>query len=145
MHFKNFLPHMLQHGVIILSCISMVRIKIFFSFKNKLPKMLLSGLVDRYQCGGCNASYCCKTKRHFKVRIWEHLGISHLTGKQVKIENNKLTAIQNTSYVLTTLHPLNEDFSILIRESNDFKLKILEYLLIARNKTDLKSRIPHCL
>ena len=35
-----------------------------------------------------------KTKRHFKVRIWEYLSISHLTGKKVKIDNNKLTAIQ---------------------------------------------------
>ena len=36
---------MSQHGVIILNYISMVRIKIFFTFKNKLTKMLLSGLV----------------------------------------------------------------------------------------------------
>ena len=35
-----------------------------------------------------------KTKHHFKVQICEHLGISHLTGKKVKIDNNKLTAIQ---------------------------------------------------
>ena len=35
-----------------------------------------------------------KTKRHFKVRIYEHLDISHLTEKKVKIDNNKLTAIQ---------------------------------------------------
>ena len=66
--------------------------------------MLLSGLVYKYKCGGCNATCYGKTKRHFKVRICEHLGISHLTEKKVKIDNNKLTA--NTSYVVTTLHPL---------------------------------------
>ena len=63
---------------------SPVRVKSFFTFKDKLPKMLLSGLVYQYKCGGCNATYYGKTKRHFKVRICEHLGISHLTEKKGK-------------------------------------------------------------
>ena len=52
---------------------SPVRVESFFIFKDKLPKMLLSRLVYKYTCGGCNAAY-------FKFRICEHLGISHLTG-----------------------------------------------------------------
>ena len=71
---------------------SPVRVKSFFIFKYKLPQMLLSGLV--YQCKCCNATYYGKTKRHFNVQICEHLGISHLAEKKVKIDNNKLTAIQ---------------------------------------------------
>ena len=63
---------------------STVRVKIFFTFKDKLPKMLLSGLVYQYMCGDCNATYYGKTKRHFKVRICEHLGILHLTEKKDK-------------------------------------------------------------
>ena len=35
---------------------SPVRIKRFFIIKNKLPKMLLSGLVYQYKCGGSNAT-----------------------------------------------------------------------------------------
>ena len=35
---------------------SPVRVKSFFTFKDKLPKMLLSGLVYQYKCGGCNAT-----------------------------------------------------------------------------------------
>ena len=31
---------------------SPVRVKAFFTFKGKLPKMLLSGLVYKYNCGG---------------------------------------------------------------------------------------------
>ena len=34
---------------------SSVRVKRFFTFKDKLPKMLLSGLVYKYKYGGCNA------------------------------------------------------------------------------------------
>ena len=80
-----------------------------------------------------NATYYGKTKRHFKVRICEHLNISHLTGKKVKIDNNKLTAIQE-HLLCSNYSPSFEGFSILTRESNDFKLKIMESLLIARDK-----------
>ena len=38
----------------------------------------------KFQCGGCNATYYGKTKRHFKVRISEHLRISAPSGKRVK-------------------------------------------------------------
>ena len=112
---------------------SPVRVKSFFTFKDKLPKMLLSGLVYQYKCGGCNATYYGKTKRHFKVQICEHLGISHLTEKKIKIDNNKLTAIQE-HLLCCNYCPSFEDFSILTRESNDFKLKIMESLLIACDK-----------
>ena len=107
---------------------SPVRVKSFFTFKDKLTKMLLSELVYQYRCGGCNANYYGNIKRHFKVRIWEHSGISHLTGKK-----DKLTAIQE-HLLCCNYSPYYEDFSILTRESNDFKLKIMESLLIARDK-----------
>ena len=109
---------------------SPVKVKSFFTFKDELPKMLLSGFAYKYKCGGCSATYYGKTKHHFKVRICEHLGISHLTGKKVKMDNNNLTAIQE--YLLCCNYsPSFEDFSILTRESNDFKLKIMESILIA--------------
>ena len=94
--------------------------------------MLLSGIVYQYKCVGCNATYYRKTKRHFKVRICEHLGIPHLTEKKAKIDNNKLTAIQE-HHLCCNYCPSFEEFSILTRESNDFKLKIMESLL---NKAD---------
>ena len=72
-----------------------------------------------------------KTKRHFKVQICEHLGI--YISLKVKIDNNKLTAIQE-HLLCCNYCPSFEDFSILTRESNDFKLRIMESLLIARDK-----------
>ena len=95
--------------------------------------MLLSGIVYQCKCGGCNAIYYGKTKCHFKVRIYEYLGILHLTEKKVKIDNNKVTAIQE-HVLCCNYSPSFEDFSILTRESNDSKLKIMERLLIARYK-----------
>ena len=73
---------------------SSVRSKSFWTFKDKLPKILLLGLAYKYKCGCCNANYYGKTKHHFKVRIYEHLGISHLTGKNVNADSNKLSVIQ---------------------------------------------------
>ena len=110
---------------------SPVRVKSYFTFRNKLPKMLLSGVVYKYNRGGCNATYYGKIKRHFKVRIWEHLDISHLTGKKVKIDNNKLTGIPE--YLLCCNHAPYLGH-IWARESNDFKVKIMESLLIAHDK-----------
>ena len=93
--------------------------------------MLFSGLL--YKCGGCNVTYYGKTKLCFKVWICEYLGISHLTGKKVKTDNNKLTAIQE-HLLCVNYSPFFEDFSILNRKSYDFKLTILESPLIARHK-----------
>ena len=95
--------------------------------------MLLSGLASKYKCGGCSATYYGKTKSHFKVQICEHLGISHITGEKVKIDNNELTKIQE-HLLRCNYSPFFEDFSILTRESNDFKQKIMYSLLIACDK-----------
>ena len=112
---------------------SLVTVKSFFTFKDKVPKMSHSGLVYKYKCGGCNDTYYGKTKHYFKVRICEHLGISPLTGKQIKMDNNKLMAIQE-HLLCCNYSPSFEDFFILNRKSNDFKLKIMESLLITRDK-----------
>ena len=56
--------------------------------------MLVSVFVYKYNCCGCNATYYEKTKRHFRVRICDHLGISYLTVKEGESHNNKLTTIE---------------------------------------------------
>ena len=58
---------------------SPVRVNSFFTYKDKLPKMLPLGLVYQFKCGGFNTTSHGKTNRHFKVRICERLGISHLS------------------------------------------------------------------
>ena len=68
----------------------------------------------KYKRGGSNATYYGKTKYHFKVQICEHLGISHLTGKKVKSDNNKPTTIKE-HLLSCNYSPSYEEFSILIR------------------------------
>ena len=117
-----------------------VRLRSLFRFKDRLPKFLQSGLVYRFECSGCNATYYGKTKRHFKVRMCEHLGISHLTGKRKTLHPGQSSAIfEHTLFCRGT--PLFSDFDVLARDTNDFKLTLKESLLISRDKPLLNKTI----
>ena len=49
-----------------------------------ISSLLNFGNVYKFQCDGSIVTYYGKTKRHFKVRMCEHMEISALTGKNVK-------------------------------------------------------------
>ena len=59
-----------------------------FSYKDPIPKDLISGVVYKLQCGVCNESYYGESIRHLDIRSREHIGVSPLTGKKVKPSNN---------------------------------------------------------
>ena len=50
-----------------------------FGFKDKLPESCMNKFIYKYTCGSCNASYIGKSYRHFKARVYEHLGKSYHT------------------------------------------------------------------
>ena len=77
---KNKLPYCNIRIVFQTKC----NISNFFKFKDKIPSFLRSGIVYKFQCGCCDATSSGKTKRHFKVRMCEHLGIPAL-GKELKV------------------------------------------------------------
>ena len=127
---KNKLPYCNIRFVFRSKC----KISNFFTFKDKIPSFLRSGIVYKFQCGSCNATYYGKTKRHFKVRMSEHLEISALTGKRVKGDDD--SAIKE--HLLFCNHtPDFEDFSILATNNNDFKVTLMESLLINRDHPPL--------
>ena len=70
--------------------VSPIRVKSFFKFMDKLPMMPCAELVYRYKCGGCNATHS---------GLYEHLWILHLSGKKVKIDNNKLSVLCRTEFI----------------------------------------------
>ena len=108
----------------------------FFTFKDKIPIFLRSGIVYKFKCGGYNATYYGKTKRHFKVRMCEHLGVSALTGKRVKGDND--SAIKE--HHLFCNHSSGfDDFSMLASNNNDFKITLMESLLINRDHPPLNN------
>ena len=113
---KNKLPYCNVQFVFQTKC----KISNFFTFKDKIPSFLRSGIVYKFQCGSCNATYYGKTKCHFKVRMCEHLKISALTGERVKGDYD--SAIKE-HLLFCNDTPDFEDFSILATNNNDLKLR----------------------
>ena len=62
---KNKLPHCKLQIVFQTKC----KLINSFAFKDRIPVFLLSGIVYKFKCGDCNATYYGKTKGHFKVRM----------------------------------------------------------------------------
>ena len=89
-------------------------------------------------CSCYNATYYGQTQRNFFVRASGYLGIAPLTGKFVKTP--KKSAIFD--HMLLDGHKASFDnFSILLKESNPFKLQLKESLLISRDKPILNKNI----
>ena len=94
----------------------------FFIFVVKIPVFIRSAIVYKFKRGDCNATYCGKTKHHFKVRIWKYLGVSALTGKRVKEDNN--SAIKK--HHLSCNHSSGfEDLTILASSNNGLKITLM--------------------
>ena len=97
-----------------------------------------SGVVYKFACGGCNATYIGKTKRHTKTRFCEHLGISALTGKRVKSE--KPSAVSD-HLKACKFKADQKSFSVLGRDSNNWQLLLKESLFIRMEQPVLNAKI----
>ena len=72
------------------------RLRNCFVFKDRIPFNVRSHLLYRFSCSSCNSAYVGKSKRHYLVRISEHLGISLRTGSKFTFNPNN----KNNSAVL---------------------------------------------
>ena len=73
--------------------------------------------------------YYGKTERHLNVRSSKHIGISQLTGKRVE---SKPSAVSD--HLLQHNHDSDfNDFTILRRDNNGFRLLLIESILISRD------------
>ena len=110
----------------------------FFSFKDKIPQSLISGVVYKYQCSRCILAYIGKTIRYYEMRLSEHLSISALTGKPLKT----FQQWPPMCHSLTCKSEISrDDFTIIAHEKNDYILKIKESLAIYEHNTNLNNRI----
>ena len=83
----------------------------------------------KFQCSSSNATYYGKAKRHFKVCVCEHMGVSARTGKNIKFTKN--STVRDHMLVCNNI-VLFEDFSVLGNGTSDFRIKLQESLLIHR-------------
>ena len=117
------------------------RLSSFFSYKDKLPKSLMSGVVYHFHCARCNLSYVGSTKRYWEKRLEEHLHISALTGKPMK----NMTIFAPMQHVRRTCSHESptigrQDFKIIGRDSNPFLVKLKESIFINKLSPELNGK-----
>ena len=86
------------------------KISNLLAFKGRIRSFLRSGIVFKFQCGGCRATYYGKTKCHFKIKMCKQLGILAL--------------------LFSNHSPDFENFSIFTTNSNNFKVTLMKSLII---------------
>ena len=114
----------------------------FFRFKDKVPLNARSLILYKFSCNGCNSIYLGKSKRHYLVRVFEHLGISLATGKHYSYnsKNSNNTAILN-HINLSTCNATLDNFRIIGSARNDYSLCLKESLLIQLHKYNLNNNV----
>ena len=118
------------------------RLGSFFNFKDKVPLNARSLVLYKFTCSSCNTAYVGKTKRHFLVRMFEHLGTSLATGNNYTYnpKNNNNTAVLNHINCGNCEATL-DNFKIIGSARNDYKLCLKESLVIQLHKYDLNKNV----
>jgi len=106
----------------------------FFSLKERIPDDLVSNVVYKFDCSGCNARYIGSTTRSFRMRKLEHMGRSIRTG--LPMAKPEFSAIRNHSEDAD--HRLfHDNFSIIHRARDNYSLHVAESILIKTQKPSL--------
>ena len=110
------------------------KINDFFRLKDQMTSFIRSGVFYKFQCGGCNVTCYGKTKRHCKVRMCKHLGNLVLTGKRAASGDDSAIKEQ---LLFGSYSPY---FSILTTNNNNFKVTLVESILINRDHPPLDNK-----
>ena len=118
------------------------RLGSFFNFKDKVPLNARSLVLYKFTCSSCNSAYVGKTKRHFLVRMFEHLGRSLLTGNKFTYnsKNNNNTAVLDHINCNNCQATMN-NFRVIGSARNDYTLCLKESLVIQLYKFNLNKNV----
>ena len=115
----------------------------YFSFKDKFPVSLMSGVIYKFKCANCNVCYIGCTARYWEKRLEEHTHISSLTTKPLSgmqvfapLQHVK-TAKCNVDGPKVT----RDDFQIIGHEKNRYLLSVKESILIKKYRPALNGNI----
>ena len=123
--------------------IKFCKLRVIFQINNRLKKDFVpetspSGLIHKFSCRNCTASYIGKTYRHFKVTVSEHQGVSPRIGKPVK---GTLPASARDHMLACDHKVVREDFKFLGNESNRYFLELKESFFIKRDNPSLNKNL----
>ena len=121
-----------------------LRLRQFFGYKDRVPLELRSFVVYKYTCSCCEATYFGKTYRHYRERVFEHLGrsartgnplISHPTRSQKSSESAILDHWRGSGH-----EPQYGDFKVVDSAKTKWDLLIKESLLIKKHSPSLNKQ-----
>ena len=107
-----------------------------FRFKDQIPKCLNSMLLYKSMCNTCNSIYIGKTKRHYLLRQFEHLGSSVFTNKALRYSDKDATAIRKHCHHQNHVN-CTDNFKIMGNSVNNYFLHLKESLLILKLRSSL--------
>ena len=97
-----------------------------FSYKDKLPPLLVSNVIYKFTCGQCSAAYIGETGKQLKVRVCQHRAVSF---------RNPMTVLSNPENSKILAHSFDKNNPI---SGNNFKiLTTLESIFIFEQKPQL--------
>ena len=108
----------------------------FFKFKDELPKDCVSGVVYKFCCPLCGGFYIGSTIKTLKCRVSQHNGTSCRTGLPVKASHSSIR--DHTIRSCNTNIDISK-FKILIRNNNESALRLLESILIYKEKPGINT------
>ena len=101
-----------------------------FNYKDKLHCDLRANIINKYECSDCNTTYVGSSRKKFKIRVYQHLGISSRTGQHLT------TVMQSDprNHSETHDHSISRhNFKILntVKNSNDLHMLLLIIYTVA--------------
>ena len=115
---------------------SSVRMSNAFRFKDQIPKCLNSMLLYKFTCNTCNSVYIGKTKRHYLLRQFEHLGLSVSTNKALRYSDKDATVIRKQCHHQNHVN-CTDNLKIMGNSVNNYFLQLKKSLLILKLKPPL--------
>lgn len=113
------------------------RLSNWFTFKDQIPRHLMSHQVYKFECTGCDSSYVGLAERHTFVRISDHLGTSWRTNKPIIGVQTEIKDHIHTRNCKISL----DNFKIVSQDNDSMRLKIKESLFIKRDRPNLNKMV----
>jgi hypothetical protein len=119
-------------GIVVKLVFSSFKTGSYFSSKDRLSKYSRSGVVYKFTCAGCNASYIGETARHINTRIEEHLGKDKASHVWKHLRDSECKNLCSAAC-----------FSVLDSAATDFQRRLKEAMHIHWLKPNLNAQINH--
>ena len=114
----------------------------YFSYKDKFPISLRSGVIYKFTCAGCNACYIGCTSRYWEKRLEEHTHISARTGRPLN-GTQVFAPLQHVRSQKCGPEPkvTRDNFEIIGHDSDRYLLQVKESILIKKHNPKINGNI----